>query len=180
MASPPVHQMPSQQWLWDVFRRVDRDASGQINAAELQGALSNGTWRPFNPETIRLMIGMFDRDQSGGINFEEFQHLWKYVTDWLNCFASFDRDNSGAIDKSELHQALTTFGYRLTDTFYTIVMRKYDRDQKGAINFDDFVQLCVTLQTLTASFRQHDTDMDGVIRISYEEFLILVFNVCSV
>lgn len=27
---------------------------------------------------------MFDRDQTGTINYEEFKQLWKYVTDWLN------------------------------------------------------------------------------------------------
>lgn len=39
--------------------RVDKDRSGYISADELQQALSNGTWNPFNPETVRLMIGMF-------------------------------------------------------------------------------------------------------------------------
>lgn len=37
--------------------RVDKDRSGAITADELQQALSNGTWTPFNPETVRLMIG---------------------------------------------------------------------------------------------------------------------------
>jgi len=36
--------------------RIDRDGSGCLNAAELQLALSNGTWTPFNPETVRMMI----------------------------------------------------------------------------------------------------------------------------
>lgn len=36
---------------------MDRDRSGYINADELQTALSNGTWNPFNKETVRLMIG---------------------------------------------------------------------------------------------------------------------------
>jgi len=53
---------------------------------------------------------MFDRKQSGTIDFHEFQALWKYVTDWQHCFRSFDRDNSGTIDRSELKTALTTFG----------------------------------------------------------------------
>ena len=53
---------------------------------------------------------MFDRKQSGAIDFQEFQALWKYVTDWQNCFRSFDRDNSGSIDRAELKTALTTFG----------------------------------------------------------------------
>ena len=116
-----TYQMPDDAWLRNVspptrhaaspgaslltpdqvFAQVDRDRSGEINAAELQAALSNGTWKPFNPETVRLFvslamcacdrahscevqIGMFDRDQTGTIKFEEFKHLWKYVTDWLN------------------------------------------------------------------------------------------------
>lgn len=57
-----------------------------------------------------VVSGMFDRDQSGHINFQEFQALWKYVTDWQNTFRSYDRDNSGAIDKNELKTALTSFG----------------------------------------------------------------------
>lgn len=39
--------------------RVDKDRSGAITAEELQSALSNGTWAPFNPETVRLMLGVF-------------------------------------------------------------------------------------------------------------------------
>ena len=78
----------------------------------------------------------------------------------------------------ELKQALTTFGYRLTEKFYQLVARKFDRDGQGKIYFDSFVQLCVTLQTMTSSFRTHDTDQDGVITIGYEDFLTLVFSVC--
>jgi len=53
MAGAPV----SRDFLWQVFQRVDRDRSGAISAQELQSALSNGTWAPFNPETVRLMLG---------------------------------------------------------------------------------------------------------------------------
>jgi len=70
---------------------------------------------------------------------------------------------------------LTSFGYRLSEQFYNLLLRKFDRSSTGKIYFDDFIQLCVVLQTLTASFREKDTDMDGVIRIQYEEFLTMVF-----
>ena len=53
---------------------------------------------------------MFDRDNSSTITFDEFAALWKYVIDWQNCFRSFDRDNSGSIDKMELKHALVAFG----------------------------------------------------------------------
>lgn len=45
---------------------------------------------------------MFDRDKSGTITFDEFGALWRYVTDWQETFKSFDRDNSGNIDQTEL------------------------------------------------------------------------------
>ena len=42
---------------------MDADRSGKITSQELQQALMNGNWTPFNAETCRLMIGMFDRDR---------------------------------------------------------------------------------------------------------------------
>ncbi|XP_059468431.1 programmed cell death protein 6 [Neocloeon triangulifer] len=168
--------MPSREFLWDIFRSVDRDGSGAISANELQQALSNGSWTPFNPETVRLMIGMFDRNNTGQIDFNNFGALWKYVTDWQNCFRSFDRDNSGNIDQAELKQALVTFGYRLSDNIVNMLVRKFDRNGTGTILFDDFIQCSVVLSTLTNSFRQYDTDQDGVITIHYEQFLMMVFS----
>ncbi|CAH1104115.1 unnamed protein product [Psylliodes chrysocephalus] len=168
--------LPNRQFLWDVFQRVDRDRSGFINADELGSALSNGTWSPFNPETVRLMIGMFDRHNRGQVSFEDFGALWKYVTDWQNCFRSFDRDNSGNIDKEELKTALVSFGYRISDNLINILVRKFDRHGNGTILFDDFIQCCIALYTLTSSFRQFDTDQDGYITIHYEQFLTMVFS----
>ena len=49
----------------------------------------------FTSPSFTQMIEMFDRNGSRTINFEEFQELWRFVTEWLNCFRSFDRDNSG-------------------------------------------------------------------------------------
>lgn len=43
---------------------MDTDRSSKITSKELQQALHNGNWTPFNGETCRLMIGMFDRDRS--------------------------------------------------------------------------------------------------------------------
>eukprot|EP00794_Sanderia_malayensis_P019031 gene19031-20944_t len=166
-------QGTDQNFLWGVFSKVDKDRSGSISSIELQQALSNGTWTPFNPETVRLMIGMFDRDHNGTINFQEFGALWKYVTDWQSCFRSYDRDSSGSIDKNELKQAMTSFGYRLSDRFYEILVRKFDRRGAGSITFDDFIQCCVVTQSLTTAFRQYDTNRNGWIQINYEQFLSL-------
>ncbi|CAF2555105.1 unnamed protein product [Rotaria sp. Silwood2] len=156
---------PNEAFLKQVFRRVDTDGSGSISSNELQSALSNGTWSPFNPETVRMMIGMFDRDGSSTIDFQEFRDLWKYVTDWERCFRKYDLDGSGTIDKHELKTALSSF-----------VIRKFDRTGRGTVAFDDFIQACVSIQTLTNAFRHYDRYQSGEITIGYEDFLTLVFS----
>uniref|UniRef100_A0A6G1SDD7 Programmed cell death protein 6 n=1 Tax=Aceria tosichella TaxID=561515 RepID=A0A6G1SDD7_9ACAR len=175
MAAPPVQA--DEGFLRKIFQQVDKDRSNAINATELQACLSNGTWEPFNAETIKLMITMFDRSHKGQLNYEEFKQLWKYIEDWRQCFLSFDKDKSGYINKEELKLALTTFGYQLSDTFYDLLLVKFVKGgQVGRIYFDDFIQICVSLQTITAAFRHHDTDSDGVITIKYEDFLKLIFS----
>jgi len=122
------------------------------------------------------MIGMFDRDGNGTISFHEFSALWKYITDWQHTFRSYDKDNSGSIDKRELQTALTSFGYRLSERFYDILVKKFDRSGHGVVNFDDFIQCCVVIQMLTNAFQGFDTNRNGWITINYEQFLSLVFS----
>ena len=87
--------LPDQSFLWNVYQRLDKDKSGVISDKELQQALSNGTWTPFNPVTVRSIIFMFDRENKAGVNFSEFTGVWKHITDWQNVFRTYDKDNSG-------------------------------------------------------------------------------------
>ena len=41
----------------------DRDLFGVITVDELQEALLNGNWSPFNQETCRLLIKLFDNNK---------------------------------------------------------------------------------------------------------------------
>ncbi|XP_069124542.1 programmed cell death protein 6-like [Argopecten irradians] len=172
--NPPPPGVSQELWHW--FQAVDQDRSGKITAVELRQALMNGNSSPFNPETCRIMIGMFDKDKSGTIDAQEFAALWKYVQDWKGCFDKFDTDRSGNIDERELNTAFQTFGYRLSPQFCSIVIRTFDKRGMRTINFDDFIQACVMLKTLTDKFRVKDTQQRGVINISYEDFLEMVLD----
>lgn len=55
---------------------MDRDRSGKINAEELKSALVNGRGENFSDQACKLMIGMFDQDQSGTIDLAEFDKLY--------------------------------------------------------------------------------------------------------
>ncbi|KAF9905501.1 Programmed cell death protein 6 [Linnemannia zychae] len=156
------------------FDAVDADRSGQLSTEELQKALINGDWTPFNYETVRLMMNMFDTDNSGMINFAEFSGLWQYIEEWRTCFAAFDQDKSGSIDFNELRTAMRSFRYNLSDDFLRLLIKKYDRTGKGDVSFDNFVQIAVTVKSLTDAFMRIDKEGRGFATIGYEQFLELV------
>jgi Ca2+-binding EF-hand superfamily protein len=171
--------------LWSWFISVDLDRSGCISAIELERALINGDWTPFDLDTVKLLMTIFDTDRNGTINFTEFAGLWKYIKDWQNVFRHFDRDRSGSIDGGELHDALAQFGFNLSPTNLNLVQKKYDikastttsiRGPAPGISFDRFVRACVVVKQLSESFGRLDTDHDGWIQINYDKFMETVLS----
>ena len=53
--------------------------------------------------------------------------------------------------------------------FCQLCTRVFDRKDVNSMKFDDFIQCCVMLRSLTETFQRVDTDRDGVINISYEQ-----------
>lgn len=157
--------------IWGWFRAVDADGSGQISATELQPALTNGNWKPFQLSTCHALVAMFDRDHSGTIGVQEFSTLWDYINQWKRTFESFDRDRSGSIGHGEMSQALQSFGYRLGPNTVTNIMLRYDKRRTGAINFEDFIVACAKLQALTQAFQTKDVPRQGSATIRYEDYL---------
>ncbi|GLB35101.1 putative EF-hand domain containing protein [Lyophyllum shimeji] len=94
-----------------------------------------------------------------------------------NVFRHFDRDRSGSIDGRELAEALRSFGYNLSPPLLTLIEHKYasEPDMRygppPGITFDRFVRACVAVKTLTEAFQRVDTDNDGWVQLSYEQFM---------
>ncbi|KAI8873357.1 EF-hand [Ramicandelaber brevisporus] len=165
------------------FMAVDQDRSGRINSTELQAALMNGDWTRFSMSTIELLINMFDRDQSGTLEFNEFVGVWNYIEQWKPIFFAADKDRSGSIDKGELMGALRQFGLNVQPSFVDTAIKKLAAKQGNAkacyrqppasVNFDGFIFICVLVNNLTSAFRSLDKDQNGVIQIGYHQFLEL-------
>jgi Ca2+-binding EF-hand superfamily protein len=167
------------------------DGSNHISANELQKALINGDWSPFDLDTVKLLMTIFDTDRSGTIGFNEFAGLWKYIKDWQNVFRHFDKDRSGSIDGHELSAALKQFGYNLSPQLIELVQRKYGaaggpgpgagyggpgRAGPPGISFDRFVRACVVIKQLSEAFGRLDADRDGWIQINYDQFMQTVLT----
>lgn len=154
-----------------LFRAVDKDGTGQLSEKELSAALVNGDWTAFDPQTVRMMIRMFDSDRSGTIGFDEFCGLWSFLASWRTLFDRFDADRSGNISLDEFSNALVAFRYRLSDRFVDLLFRTYDKRNEGVMSFDLFVQACISLKRMTDVFKKYDDDRDGYITLSFEDFL---------
>ncbi|CAK4033416.1 related to programmed cell death (calcium-binding) [Lecanosticta acicola] len=180
--------------LWPLFLQVDKNRSGQLTEAELQRALVNGDYTAFDLHTVRMMIRMFDIDRSGTINFDEFCGLWGFLAAWRGLFDRFDVDRSGNISLREFEDALVAFGYRLSPQFVQLLFSTYakthsrgrgdDGVREKVLSFDLFVQACISLKRMTDVFKKYDSDRDGYITLSFEEFLtgaqsLFLFNSIS-
>lgn len=150
---------------------------------ELGSALVNGDYTSFHPKTVKMMIRMFDRNNSGTISFDEFVALWRFLAAWRELFDRFDEDRSGRISLQEFEKALVAFGYRLSQPFVTVLFTTFESKKqqingehamgpaKDGMSFDLFVQACISLRRMTDVFKRYDEDRDGYVTMSFEEFL---------
>ncbi|KAK9456819.1 EF-hand [Dipodascopsis uninucleata] len=167
----PVPKQTVEDPLYTIFKRADTNNSGLLSRKELSTALVNFDRSPFDDTTVRLMIRMFDTDSSGTIDFGEFQKLWEYIGEWQRLFNQFDADHSGTISYNEFRTALIAIGYNLSDQFTAFFFRTFDKRRNNAISLDLFVRACITMLKITDAFKVYDTDQDGFINISFEQFL---------
>jgi Ca2+-binding EF-hand superfamily protein len=179
----PVPPPGANPKLWSWFIAVDVDHSGSISASELQRALINGDWTHFDLDTVKLLMGLFDTDRTGDIDFNEFSGLWKYIEDWQHVFRRFDKDGSGSIDGNELRSALNQFGFKLPPQLLALLLAKYSSAPTGSdvqdqptITFDRFIRACVFVKQFTESFVRLDGDKDGWVRLNYDQFLTVYFS----
>lgn len=174
---PQPHDVNSNNTpdLRTLFDDVDKHKRGYLTERELSNALVNGDYTRFDPQTVRLMIRMFDRGGDGAIYFAEFGQLWKYLHEWRNIFDRFDGDKSQKISLGEFGEALTAFGYTLSPNSVEHMFKagsKLGRNGLPEMAFDMFVQSCINIKTITDIFKRYDTDRDGYIFMSFEEFMM--------
>jgi len=177
---PPMRAAPPEAdpELCHRFSAVDVDRSGSIDLTELHSALVNGNGTKFDLCTAKVLMNIFDTDQSGKICFHEFQRLWRYIKEWQGVFKHFDRDHSGSIDRHELSAALSnSFGNKLSPMIISLVKHKYapgpvaGYDPAPYVTLDRFLRACAAVKTLTKAFESVEIDKDGLIQINYEEFM---------
>ena len=58
-----------------------------------------------------------------------------------------------------------------------MLSRFANKKRNNEITFDNFIRICVVLNNVTKNFQTLDTNRNGVIQISYEQFVEILFSI---
>ncbi|XP_022742690.1 probable calcium-binding protein CML49 [Durio zibethinus] len=157
------------------FQMADRDVSGFIDDKELQGALSSYN-QSFSLRTVRLLMYLFTNTNTRKIGPKEFTSVFYSLQNWRAIFEKFDRDRSGKIDANELREALLSLGFAVSPVVLDLLVSKFDKTggKNKAIEYDNFIECCLTVKGLTEKFKEKDTMYSGNATFTYEAFMLTV------
>eukprot|EP00268_Persea_americana_P031843 TRINITY_DN310_c3_g1_i4.p1 TRINITY_DN310_c3_g1~~TRINITY_DN310_c3_g1_i4.p1 ORF type:complete len:273 (+),score=42.36 TRINITY_DN310_c3_g1_i4:46-864(+) len=157
------------------FQMADQDGSGFIDDKELQRALSSYN-QTFSLRTVHLLMYLFTNTNTRKIGPKEFTSVFYSLQNWRGIFERFDMDRSGKIDASELRDALLSLGFSVSPVVLELLVSKYDKSSGmyKAIEYDNFIECCLTVKGLTEKFKEKDTAYSGSATFTYEAFMLTV------
>ncbi|XP_070667782.1 calcium-binding protein CBP-like [Malus domestica] len=148
----------------------------------MQRALSSYN-QSFSLRTVHLLMYLFTQTNTRKIGnnlqaslLHEFAALFYSLQSWAGVFERFDRDRSGFIDANELRDALLSLGFAVSPVVLELLVSKFDKTggKKRAIEYDNFIECCLTVKGLTEKFKEKDKAYNGMGTFSYEEFMLTV------
>ncbi|KAH8506601.1 hypothetical protein H0E87_013420 [Populus deltoides] len=157
------------------FQVADQDGSGLVDDKELQRALSSYN-QSFSLRTVHLLMYLFTNTNTRKIGPKEFAPLFYSLQNWRANFERFDRDRSGKIDSNELREALMSLGFAVSPVVLDLLVSKFDKTagKNKAIEYDNFIECCLTVKGLTDKFKERDTAYSGSASFTYENFMLTV------
>jgi calmodulin len=129
------------------FELFDKDGDGIISIKDLANVISYLGEIPKEQELLEL-IQHVDKDSSGEIEFNEFIQLMSEKIKPLNpqeemmeAFKVFDKDGNGFVSKIDLKQVMHYLGEDLTIEELEEIIKDWDEDGDGQLNFEEFSAL---------------------------------------
>ncbi|CBZ24833.1 EF hand-like protein [Leishmania mexicana MHOM/GT/2001/U1103] len=162
------YRAPPELVSW--FQAVDSDCNGRIDVAELNAALSSAGFR-FSFGTTEKLLTRYDLDRSGTITMEEFAHLHEFITAMQQGFRQRDTSGDGRLDSRETLEAFRLSGFVLGEQTFQAVMRKFDRQHRGSLGFDDYIELSIFMAQTRDAFAYYDRDRSGQVLFNFDTFL---------
>ncbi len=135
------------QEIKEAFNVFDKDNDGFITIKELGTVMRSLGHNPTEGE-LQDMIKLYDKDESGTIDFPEFLDLMttkmketELEEQLIETFKVFDRDGNGLLSGQELKYVMAVVGEVLTDQEVDELIKQADVDGDGFINYQEFVKM---------------------------------------
>ncbi|XP_067876292.1 calpain-9 [Heterodontus francisci] len=180
-ASPKEESQEEKQ-----FRALFQQIAGkdlEISAHELQGILNSVFSRQkematssFDIETCRSIVSLYNKNNAGGLGFDEFKIFWSRVKQWKTAFLRCDHDQSRTISAHELRTAVNNAGFQLNNMLLQLLVIRY-ADANLQIDFDNFLRCMVRLETSFRSFKSCDTRQTGEVTLNLMQWLYLTMDI---
>lgn len=130
-----------------VFHHFDQDRSGLIDITELKQILAQ-VGISLDTENINVLVRRYDDDHNGRLNFDEFAELFVLVLNLKKQFQAADADNSNSISAKELAAVIQGLKLKATPQCIGPVLRLFDDDGSGTVNFQEYLALVFYFQEL--------------------------------
>ncbi|PUZ72935.1 hypothetical protein GQ55_2G435100, partial [Panicum hallii var. hallii] len=136
-----------RQEIKEAFDLFDTDNSGTIDAKELNVAM-RALGFEMTEEQINQMIADVDKDGSGAIDYEEFEHMMTAKIgerdskeELTKAFRIIDQDRNGKISNIDIQRIAKELGVNLTLEEIQDMVQEADRNGDGEIDFDEFTRM---------------------------------------
>uniref|UniRef100_A0A7C8Z867 2-alkenal reductase (NAD(P)(+)) n=1 Tax=Opuntia streptacantha TaxID=393608 RepID=A0A7C8Z867_OPUST len=134
--------------LKEVFQHFDMDKDGKISSFELRRYFASVGER-MSEEDAQGVIEELDSDKDGMLNFHDFVKLMDSKEgaddDLKKVFEMFEEEKgSGRITPKGLQRALSSLGDFKSYNECVTMIRVYDIDGDGELNFNEFHQMMTT------------------------------------
>ncbi|VDI73874.1 calmodulin [Mytilus galloprovincialis] len=134
----------------DAFKFFDRDKKGYITAEDFDKALRRmGNTIP-TEEEVQNLLKEYDINGDGKVTFEEMVVMTvkrKQNEDEdpesRKLFDKFDSNKDGYLNREELVEVLAQLGPRLSSTDVEEILRDYDENHDGLIQFSEFEKMLI-------------------------------------
>jgi len=159
--------------LYSWFQKVDADKSGAIDSNELSKVMFSG--KPLGKGAAIKLIRAFDRNGDGQIDFNEYILLHGFMVKLQNSFYAADTTKSGGLDINELQNALRIGGFPMSNLAGKEIYDHFELPNAKTGNgkgvpINGFLLVCAYLATVRNIFEYNDTDRDGKIVLTFDQF----------
>ncbi|XP_058090647.1 uncharacterized protein LOC131237040 isoform X4 [Magnolia sinica] len=175
--------MENTETLREWFERVDSEKTSSITALQLKSAFAVGNLE-FSLSVVQQMIRMYDFDRNGTMSFEEFVALNKFLMKVQNAFSALEshceltriychqQNSLRRLYLHILHLCYRGRGYLSPEDVY----ESFDQNKKGRFRLDDFISLCIFVQSTRNIFNSFDTAKQGRVSLDFNQFVYCTAN----